>query len=124
MRRSNKASSTSKKKRTTHLDLPSHDNDGSSKVKKRKSASSKSTIAVAVLCGIAALGTLFFVSNKVFQASKGQPKSISGSHSLPHRKRGMEQKNSLLPPDSIYRTKIQDIHGDWQELSQYAGSVR
>ena len=117
MRRSNKASS---KKRTTHLDLPSHDD--SSKVKKHKSASSnKSTVAVAVLCGIAALGTLLYVSNK---ASKAQPNNISGSHSLPHRKRGMEQKNSLLPPDSIYRTKIQDIHGDWQELSQYAGSVR
>lgn len=124
MRRSNKASS---KKRTTHLDLPSNDDVGSGKIHKRKSTS-KSTIAFASLCGLIALGTLFYVSNKVFSpdgnvlASIGK-QATSGSNSLQHKERFMAQQNRILPPDSIYRTKVQDIHDDWQQLMKYSGSV-
>ena len=35
----------------------------------------------------------------------------------------LPQENRLLPPDSIYRTKIEDIHGNYQQLMDYAGSV-
>mmetsp|Transcript_41382 Transcript_41382/g.74600 ORF Transcript_41382/g.74600 Transcript_41382/m.74600 type:complete len:150 (+) Transcript_41382:33-482(+) len=121
MRRSNKAVKT----RTTHLDLSSNDDVGSAKPHKRK-GTTKSAIAVALLCGLVALGTLFYVSDKVLTPGKkmvmGTEKEVvSGSKSLPHGERFMAQQ--LLPPDSIYRTKVQDIHGDWQQLMQYSGSV-
>ena len=130
MRRANKGPSS---KRTTHLDLPSNEDgdvgNGSSKVHKRKGSRSKSTIAVACLCGLVALGTLFYVSNTVF-SSEGKvaailgKKAVSGSAEPVHNKeRFMEQQNRLLPPDSIYRTKVQDIHDDWQQLMKYSGSV-
>lgn len=128
MRRSNKASSgTQVKKRTSHLDLPSNDDDGGSisKIHPKRKSASKPVIAVAILCGLAAVGTLFYVSNKVFQAPKTMTgtgkEAVPGSNSLPER--FMAQQNRLLPPDSIYRTKVQDIHGDWQQLMQYSGSV-
>ncbi|KAL7530222.1 hypothetical protein ACHAXR_005981 [Thalassiosira sp. AJA248-18] len=127
MRRSSKASSgTQVKKRTSHLDLPSNDDDGGSisKIHPKRKSASKPVIAVAILCGLVAVGTLFYVSNKVFQAPKimtGTGKeAVPGSNSLPQR--FMAQQNRLLPPDSIYRTKVQDIHGDWQQLMQYSGS--
>ena len=121
MRRSNKAV----KKRTTHLDLSSNDDVGSAKSHNPK-GTTKSAIAVALLCGLVALGTLFYVSDKVLTPGKkmvmGTEKEVvSGSKSLPHGERFMAQQ--LLPPDSIYRTKVQDIHGDWQQLMQYSGSV-
>jgi len=28
-----------------------------------------------------------------------------------------------LPPDSIYRTEVQDIHGDWKQLMDYSGGI-
>mmetsp|Transcript_31004 Transcript_31004/g.66010 ORF Transcript_31004/g.66010 Transcript_31004/m.66010 type:complete len:140 (+) Transcript_31004:109-528(+) len=130
MRRSNKAV----KKRTTHLDLPSNedhnDNAGStgSKSHKRK-GSAKSAIAVALLCGLVALGTLVYVSKKVSTTNDNQmvpgvgKEAVSGSSSLLHRERFMAQQNRVLPPDSIYRTKVQDIHGDWQQLMKYSGAV-
>jgi len=126
MRRSNKAT----KKRTTHLDLPSHDDNAGStggKTHKRK-GSTKSAIAVALLCGLAALGTLFYVSNMVFNPDNkkvmgGGKEAASGSNSLPHGERFVAQQNRVLPPDSIYRTKVQDIHGDMQQLMKYSGGV-
>lgn len=130
MRRSNKSSGgTQAKKRTTHLDLPSNDDDvvsSSRNIHKRKSTS-KSAIAVAIICAIAALGTLFYVSDKVFAASNGG-KVIGAvdeadSDSDKGKDRFLAQQNRLLPPDSVYRTKVQDIHGDWQQLMQYSGSV-
>lgn len=130
MRRSNKASSaTQAKKRTTHLDLPSHDDVPSSKIHKRNKGPSMIAIARAILCGLAALGTLFYVSNKVFEspgenvAAGSMKDPISSSHSIPQKERFLDQQNRLLPPDSIYRTKVEDIHGDWQQLMQYSGSV-
>jgi len=125
MRRSNKSTST---KRTTHLDLPSNDDHvGTSKIHKRKSTS-KSALAGTILCGLAALGTLFYVSNTVFtpnnkMAVGAGKEAVSGSDSLQHKERFMAQENRLLPPDSIYRTKVQDIHNDWQQLMKYSGSV-
>jgi hypothetical protein len=124
MRRSNKASGAGAqgqgRKRTTHLDLPSNDDAGISKIHKSKKAGPNlSTIAVAVLCGIAAIGTLLYFSGKV-SPSSGRERTLD-------KKGGGSQRfmaeQIALPPDSIYRTKVQDIHSDWQELNQYAGSV-
>lgn len=122
MRRANKAPSV---KRTTHLDLPTNDDiGGSTKIHAKRKNTSVSSIAAAVLCGLVALGTLFYVSNKVFQAPKTMvetkaKEAVSGSDSLFQKQRAMAQ----LPPDSIYRTKVQDIHGFMQDLNQYSGSV-
>jgi len=127
MRRSNRASSGAQSKRTTHLDLPSNDDlVGGKRIQKRK-GTSKSAIAVSILCGVVALGTLFYASNQVFSSKKivGGTKraAVPGPRSLHHSERMTEQSNAILPPDSIYRTKVQDIHGDWQQLMQYTGSV-
>lgn len=117
-----------KGQRKTHLDLPSPHDDGTAKIHKRK-GTSQSNIAVTILCGLVALGTLFYVSNKVFNGDGGKmvvdtgKEAVSGSGSLPHKERFMGQQNRLLPPDSIYRTKVRDIHNDWQELMKYSGSV-
>jgi len=125
-RRSNKAAM----KRTTHLDLQSTNDDvGSTASKSRKrKGTTKSEIAIALLCALVALGTLFYVSKKVLtpDIKKGvgtRNKSVSGSKALPHQQRFTAQQNSLLPPDSIYRTKVQDILGDWQQLVKYSGAV-
>jgi hypothetical protein len=122
MRRSNKTSGGAQaKKRTTHLDLPSSTDDAtnSAKVHKRK-GTSKSAIAVALLCAISALGTLFYISDKVL-SKKGKVGAETSSGSS--KERFMAEQNRLLPPDSIYRTKVEDIYGDWQQLMQYSGSV-
>eukprot|EP00804_Cyclotella_cryptica_P006181 CCRYP_015265-RA/>CCRYP_015265-RA protein AED:0.49 eAED:0.49 QI:0/-1/0/1/-1/1/1/0/62 len=37
--------------------------------------------------------------------------------------RFLPQQNHLLPPDSIYRTTITDIHGISQQLMKYTGSI-
>jgi hypothetical protein len=37
--------------------------------------------------------------------------------------RFLPQQNRLLPPDSIYRTEAQDIHGDWKQLMEYSGGI-
>lgn len=141
MRRSNRVSAS--KQRTTHLDLPANDDagDAASKFHKRQGAS-KAAVAVAVLCGLAALGTLFYVSNKVFaggiaaggtrdarnaaifSGGTGVARKTggAGSHSSTHGDRFMAQAPHL-PPDSIYRTTVKDIHGTAQDLMQYSGSV-
>mmetsp|Transcript_17596 Transcript_17596/g.42330 ORF Transcript_17596/g.42330 Transcript_17596/m.42330 type:complete len:144 (+) Transcript_17596:65-496(+) len=120
----NKASS---EKRTTHLDLPANDDVDRGKIHKCNSTS-KSTIALASLCGLVALGTLFYASNKVFtpdgKVSASIGKSLTpGYNLLPQKERFMAQQNRILPPDSIYRTKVKDIHDDWQQLMKYSGSV-
>lgn len=121
MRRSNK-------KRTTHLDLPSNedhvDSTNNNKSHKHK-GNAKSGLAVALLCGLAALGTLFYVSDKVFAPdTKKAMGEVKEATQLSHNpERFMSQQNRVLPPDSIYRTKVQDIHGDWQQLMKYSGGV-
>lgn len=114
MRRTNK-----NKARKTHLDLPSND-DGVGAAKVHKKGASKSQLAMTILCGLAALGTLFYVNSMVFSTGKD---AGSAGGSLPHKARFMEQQNRMLPPDSIYRAKVQDIHDNWQELMKYSGSV-
>jgi hypothetical protein len=62
-------------KPSTNLDLmPSHDDDGVDNSKmhnNRKSASiTSSSLAITIFCGLIALGTLFYVSNKVLLKSR------------------------------------------------------
>ena len=124
MRRANKTAG----KRSTHLDLPSSHDDGvddSSKVHKRKSAS-KSALFIAIVCGLAAIGTLIYVSDKVFFTNVGN--KLVGKGDAPNsaavkKERFLPQQNRLLPPDSIYRTKIEDIHGEYKQLMDFSGKV-
>lgn len=125
MRRANKTSAAGK--RSTHLDLPSSHDDGiddSSKVHKRKSTS-KSALFIAIVCGLAAIGTLIYVSDKVFSTNVGS--KLVGKGDVPNsavkKERFLPQQNRLLPPDSIYRTKIEDIHGDYKQLMDFSGKV-
>ena len=37
--------------------------------------------------------------------------------------RFLPQQNRLLPPDSIYRTEVEDIHGNWKKLMEYSGGI-
>lgn len=122
MRRANKTG-----KRSTHLDLPSSHDDGvddSSKVHKRKSTS-KSALFIAIVCGLAAIGTLLYVSDNVFSTNVGSKLVGKGdaSNSAVKKERFLPQQNRLLPPDSIYRTKIEDIHGEYKQLMDFSGKV-
>ena len=47
-------------------------------------------------------------------ASAAKKSAVSGHH---------HQPTELLPPDSIYRVGVQDIHGSWVQLEKFAGSV-
>ena len=129
MKRPTKKSSgaqTNSTQRTTHLDLQSHDDMGSSaKIHPKKKGTSMSALAVTVLCGLVALGTLFYVSNKVFSQGPNTMVGTNGAHRVTSGSDLLSQANSMaqLPPDSIYRTKVMDIKGDWQELKQYSGGV-
>jgi len=124
MRRANKTPAAVKR---SHLDVQMGGVADTSKIHKKKSASN-SSLALALLCGAAALCTLLYVSNKVFSSTpiKSERKVFS-KHMEEIKKnsndRYQQQENRLLPPDSIYRTKIEDIHGNYQQLMDYAGSV-
>ena len=147
MRRFNKPSTAG---RLSHLDLPSsndNDDEGSTKIHKRKQQRSSNTKAIAVtfVCALIALGTLFFVADKVrtdgeiyaktpngsiLVGSKKKEASVVGgsdggsSSSISNeQQRFLSQQNRLLPPDSIYRSNIMDIHGNQQQLMKYAGSI-
>lgn len=147
MRRFNKPSTAG---RSSHLDLPSsndNDDEGSTKIHKRKQQRSSNTKAIAVtfVCALIALGTLFFVADKVrtdgeiyaktpngsiLVGSKKKEASVVGgsdggsSSSISNeQQRFLSQQNRLLPPDSIYRSNIMDIHGNQQQLMKYAGSI-
>jgi hypothetical protein len=123
MRRANKATAAVKR---SHLDVQSGaDMNISSKIHKKKSNTNNSSLALALLCGAAALCTLLYVSNKVFSSTtaKSERKVFSEHMEEIKKERYLPQENRLLPPDSIYRTKIEDIHGNYQQLMDYAGSV-
>ena len=130
MRRPTKVSSVAKP--STNLDLmPSHDYDGVDNSKmhnNRKSATSmSSSLAIAIFCGLIALGTLFSVSNKVLLKSRSMGGGINTmvSDAPTHNtvERFLPQQNRLLPPDSIYRTEVEDIHGNWTNLMEYSGGI-
>ena len=124
MRRANKAPAAVKR---SHLDVQSGaDMNISSKIHKKKSNTNNSSLALALLCGAAALCTLLYVSNKVFSFTpiKNERKVFSKHmEEIKKNNKYLPQENRLLPPDSIYRTKIEDIHGNYQQLMDYAGSV-
>ena len=130
MRRLTKVSSVAKP--STNLDLmPSYDDDGVDNSKmhcNRKSASSmSSSLAITIFCGLIALGTLFYVSHKVLLKSRSMGGGINSMVSdVPTHntvERFLQQQNRILPPDSIYRTDVQDIHGDWKQLMEYSGGI-
>lgn len=137
MRRSNKPFSSGIKSKQG-LDLPSyvHDIDDGSKIHKPK-RTPKSNIAIYLAIALISLGTLFYMARKVHSAKqsfltmpngklmvgRGKEATDPSSSSFSRQERFLAQQNRLLPPDSIYRAKVKDIHGDWQQLMQYSGSV-
>ena len=148
MRRTNKPSGYSAAappghiQRTSHLDIPSsHDDEPSDKLHKSKRArASKSKILVTALCSLAALGTLLYVAKLVNSHGAigllqlGKSAKIAAVHNMKNRHHHQHHaakstgghippQQNLLPPDSIYRSTITDIHGVSQNLIQYAGSI-
>jgi hypothetical protein len=103
------------------------------------------------LCSLIALATLVYVAKTVksdamalFKLSDGRIAAIKNmehkmkhhqkkqghedlhhgtSSSAKHAERFLPQQKHLLPPDSIYRTTITDIHGTSQQLMKYTGSI-
>lgn len=124
MRRANKAAAPSSPPKRSHLDVDdgSAHHNHNTKVHKHKGAS-KSSLLFAILCGLAAMGTLVYVSKAVF-SNNGSDK-VTKKSEIPqqNKERYLPQQNRLLPPDSIYRTTIEDIHGKQQQLMDYSGSV-
>jgi len=152
MRRSNRPSGYSAAappghiQRSSHLDIPSsHDDEPSDKLHKSKRRGNKSKIVMAVVGSLVALGTLIYVANLVangggaslLQLGK-RSHAAAAIHNIKNKMKhhqhhhheearvqtaSMSQAESLLPPDSIYRSTIIDIHGVSQNLSQYAGYI-
>lgn len=124
MRRANKAAAPSSLPKRSHLDVDdgSAHHNHNTKVHKHKGAS-KSSLLFAIICGLAAMGTLVYVSKAVF-SNNGSDK-VTKKSEIPqqNKERYLPQQNRLLPPDSIYRTTIEDIHGKQQQLMDYSGSV-
>ncbi|KAL3809718.1 hypothetical protein ACHAXA_009412 [Cyclostephanos tholiformis] len=120
MRRATKASSM---KRSTHLDLVDDDEIGRSKIHKPKTTKSTTDLARAIFCALAALGTLYYNYDRVFgRNGKLGTGKVAEVMPLQNNERVLSQQNRL-PPDSIYRAKMKDIHGEWKQLMAYAGSV-
>ena len=121
MRRANKTPAAVKR---SHLDVQMGGGGADTKIHKKKSTSN-SSLALALLCGAAALCTLLYVSNRVFSSTpiKSERKVFSKHMEEIKNNKYVPQENRLLPPDSIYRTKIEDIHGNYQQLMDYTGSV-
>lgn len=142
MLRSSKAASGRMGKRIkgegNHSSLPSNVHDVERRKGHRRKRVSKATIATTVVIGLFALGTLFFVAERVrtqgqFFLNTGDGRVLVGvgqkDISSPHssgptlEEQFMKQRNRILPPDSIYRVNAKDIHGTMQHLMQYAGYV-
>jgi hypothetical protein len=131
---------------SSHLDISSsHDDEPSNKIHKSNRRNNKSKIVITALCGLISLGTLIYVAKLVsndgakglLQLGKGS--KIAAVHNIKHKimkhhhhdakssastnhRHALPQQN-LLPPDSIYRSTVTDIHGSPQNLIQYAGSI-
>jgi hypothetical protein len=112
--------------------MPSNDDDAGvlgSKVHNKRKSTSMSTLAITIFCGLVALGTLFYVSNKVLSKSRSKVGDINSMASNPPTyttdtdRLLLPKQNIHLPPDSIYRTEVQDIHGDWKQLMDYSGGI-
>ena len=103
--------------RSTHLDLVDNDNGDIKIHNKRRANNTKANIARAIFCAVAALTTLYCVST-----GKVTFKRIMSR--IPNKKeQDLSHQQINLPPDSIYRTKVEDIHGEWRRLMDYAGNV-
>ena len=122
---------------SSHLDLSSaNDDDTAGKIHKKSKQQPRqkggSSILIAIVSGIIALGTLYYIANKFSYMTKHHVNSsLSIHHGGGEKKIENEEPNNdhhhhshlQLPPDSIYRTKITDIHDTPQSLLQYAGSI-
>ena len=103
--------------RSTHLDLVDNDNGDIKIHNKRRANNTKANIARAIFCAVAALTTLYCVST-----GKVTFKRIM-SRTPNKKEQDLSQQQINLPPDSIYRTNVEDIHGEWRHLMDYTGNV-
>lgn len=133
---------------TSHLDISSsHDDEAADKLhKSKRRPHSKAKILVTALCSLVALGTMIYVAKLVVGNNEGSHLSsllqfktshMSAIHNMHHKTKHRHHDkpditsvdtsnlaaNILLPPDSIYRSSVTDIHGISQDLIQYAGSI-
>ena len=125
---------------SSHLELSSanaDDNENTSKIhkKKKKQRQRGSSIAIAAVCSLIAFGTLYFVAKYVSSMISTKSRSTGSIHHQ-QRKTILAENNNVdadkynhhhhtnqLPPDSIYRAKVTDIHGTLQDMHQYSGSI-
>lgn len=103
--------------RSTHLDLVDNDNGDIKIHNKRRANNTKANIARAIFCAVAALTTLYCVSTGKVTFKRIMSRTPS------KKEQDLSQQQINLPPDSIYRTKVEDIHGEWRRLMDYAGNV-
>lgn len=129
---------------SSHLELSSanaDDNENTSKIHKKKNKQGQrgSSIAIAAICSLIAFGTLYFVAKYVSSMISTKSRSTASIHHQQRKAILAENKDVIdessankynhhhhtnqLPPDSIYRAKVTDIHGTLQDMHQYAGSI-
>lgn len=123
-------------------DSPSQVSAGrSSKSKRSKKSSSNGSsdikncllVAVAVLATIVVVGFLGMKSYRPPQVEKYTPNKLRKKSQIRRMQGGKQEEYEdakipqaaadFLPPNSVYATKMADIHGDMIDLSQYSGGV-
>ena len=129
--------------RSSHLDIPSsHDDEPTNKLHKGSTykANKAKILVTTALCGLVALATLIYAAKLVTGNNGGgmlfnllnlKSAKFSGIHHKHKSHHNLEQHASsaslsqqhILPPDSIYRSTMTDIHGLTQDLIQYTGSI-
>ena len=105
---------------------------GSNKIHKKSKQQLRrkgTSILLATACCVISLCTIYYAATKFSYMTKHH---VNSSLSIHHEKKVAAENESNnhhhhtnlhLPPDSIYRTELTDIHNKPQSLLQYAGSI-
>jgi hypothetical protein len=111
---------------------------GSNKIQKKSKQQLRrkgTSILLATICCVISLCTIYYVASQFSYMTKHH---VNSSLSIHHEKKmaavsNQDEENEPnnhhhhtnlhLPPDSIYRTELTDIHNKPQSLLQYAGSI-
>lgn len=123
MLRRNPAEASSARKRD--LGGLDHDNDKGSKMKLRKDSQTKAVffcLAIIALLGVVAKVRVNHVNKSVSKRLRKQ----THRHVLGENKAGNVDTPSVvdfLPPHSLYKVEVEDIHGTMVDFSSFRGMV-
>ncbi|VEU42797.1 unnamed protein product [Pseudo-nitzschia multistriata] len=111
--------------RKTELDSFEHDNDKGSKMKRQKDSQTK-----AIFCCLAIIALLGLLAKvRVNHMQRYVPRRLrkQSNHHIPGENKvgnsNTKSANDFLPPNSLYKLKVEDIHGKIVNFSSFRGMV-